>query len=120
MPKNYVLKNSPISKSNVDRLLKVTIENAKKDREKAEELFRKSKETLDLLDNPLPEVDGIITTGTFTSLMKVTTETLSQLGHCNEKLLKIATFMHKELSSDKKSDEKETSSFFAMLEKSND
>ena len=94
---NYILKNKMWSDQKMNRLVKEIKENAKSDRESAQQLFQDCKDAMQDLgqarvnfdDNGNPNVDA------FTKIIAASTNALGQMGIANEKLLKLAQTMQK-------------------------
>lgn len=94
---NYILKNKMWSDQKMNRLVKEIKDNAKADRESAQQLFQDCKEAMQDLgqsrvnfdDNGNPNVDA------FTKIIAASTNALGQMGIANEKLLKLAQTMQK-------------------------
>ena len=94
---NYILKNKMWSDTKMNRLVKEIKDNAKADRDAAQQLFEDCKEAMVDLgqarvnfdDNGNPNVDA------FTKIIAASTNALGQMGVANEKLLKLAQTMQK-------------------------
>ena len=94
---NYILKNKMWSDQKMNRLVKEIKDNAKADREAAQQLFEDCKVAMADLgqarvnfdDNGNPNVDA------FTKIIAASTNALGQMGVANEKLLKLAQTMQK-------------------------
>ena len=94
---NYILKNKMWSDSKMNRLVKEIKDNAKADRDAAQQLFEDCKTAMqDLAGNRVvfddsgnPNVDA------FTKIIAASTNALGQMGVANEKLLKLAQTMQK-------------------------
>jgi len=94
---NYILKNKMWSDQKMNRLVKEIKDNAKADRDAAQQLFEDCKTAMQDLgqnrvnfdDNGNPNVDA------FTKIIAASTNALGQMGVANEKLLKLAQTMQK-------------------------
>ena len=94
---NYILKNKMWSDQKMNRLVKEIKDNAKSDRDAAQQLFEDCKTAMQDLgehrvtfdDNGIPSVDA------FTKIIAASTNALGQMGIANEKLLKLAQTMQK-------------------------
>ncbi len=94
---NYILKNKMWSDTKMNRLVKEIKDNAKSDRDAAQQLFEDCKIAMQDLannrvvfdDNGNPNVDA------FTKIIAASTNALGQMGVANEKLLKLAQTMQK-------------------------
>tara|TARA_R100000664_G_scaffold1547_1_gene3959 strand:- start:3702 stop:4112 length:411 start_codon:yes stop_codon:yes gene_type:complete len=94
---NYILKNKMWSDQKMNRLVKEIKENAKADRESAQQLFEDCKEAMqDLAGNRVTfDTNGNPNVDAFTKIIAASTNALSQMGVANEKLLKLAQTMQK-------------------------
>jgi hypothetical protein len=94
---NYILKTKMWSDTKMSRLVKEIKDNAKADRDSAQQLFEDCKTAMQDLagnrvvfdDNGNPNVDA------FTKIIAASTNALGQMGVANEKLLKLAQTMQK-------------------------
>ena len=84
------------SDQKMNRLVKIIKGNAEGDRKEASDLLELCKQSIQELGTGLQEdAQGNLNVDTFTRLISAATQSLSQMGAANEKLLKLAQTMQK-------------------------